>query len=103
MTETAKHGVSGSDKPMAMKDRIIGFVIGAGMLALGIYMFVEPTSPLADQEEEPTRAKTRLIATIIDWIWGWPGGIVLVLLGLLVVVGVLMPKSKGDNANPADG
>jgi len=35
-------------------------------------------------------ARARGIMSILEFIWGWPAGVVLVLVGLLVFAGMLL-------------
>lgn len=81
-------------EPNPVVQKIVTALIGLGMIALAAYMFIEPASPLGGSDT--TGRKTGLMVTVIDWLWGWPGGIVLGLLGLLIVASLFM---KGD----ADG
>lgn len=91
--------MSQEKKPNPVVEKLVGVLFGLGMLALGVYMFIEPASPFSDANPTSGR-KGGLFIRIIDWVWGWPGGIVLCLLGLLIVAGLFMKGEDEDEAAP---
>jgi len=86
---------------MSPKDRIVAFVMGCGITFLGVAMWIWRDSGISESDE-PTRAKTRLIAQLIDWLWSRPVGVIAILIGLLFVIGAFMKASGGDTSAEGD-
>lgn len=81
--------------PATTKQKLGGLFVGLILGSLGVWMIVNPQSPIHG-DTEPTRARTGLIVTALDWIWGLPGGIILLLLTLLIVWGSFLPNTEED-------
>ena len=64
----------------------IAVAICAALASLGVYMVINPTLNGA-ASSEASKARARGIMSILEFIWGWPAGVVLVLVGLLVIAG----------------
>ncbi|MEM1422743.1 MAG: hypothetical protein AAGH64_01955 [Planctomycetota bacterium] len=85
-------------EPNPVVQKLVTALFGFGMLALGVYMFINPTA-LEGEDIDPTSSrKGGLLIRILEFVWGWPGGIVLCLLGLLIVAGLFM-KSDDTKGN----
>ncbi len=87
MAEVEKWAVPAGKVRMTIKDRVIFFVFGAGLVALGVSMFMHPDFVM-EGSAESARARTRLILWILEMVWSRPVGVILFLLGLLMFVGM---------------
>ncbi len=83
-----------TEQPATLKSKARGIFWGAAVGAMGVWMLVQPVSPL--HPEEAHRAKVSLITTALDWIWGVPGGIVLLVLALVIAWSGFLPQSEDD-------
>lgn len=84
-------------EPSSAKE-IIGTIFWTALLlGLGIWMIVHPDPAFLGDGSNLHRAKSRLFFEVIHFIWGLPGGIVLILLGALIVFGMI----KSRRAKPA--
>lgn len=83
--------------PLTIKDRIGFFIFGGIALALGVYMVMEPVITQGDTSDV-SRARTKIIVWIIEFIWSRPTGVVLGLLGLAILAAGIFSKTKDDPA-----
>ncbi len=91
--------MSAKPEPNPVIQKIVTALIGLGMLGFAVYMFIEPASPFGSTQT--TGRKGGFIMTVLDWIWGVSGGIVLALLGLLIVAGLFMKPQEEGGTEPA--
>lgn len=92
---------SAKPEPNPVVQKLVTALFGLGMLALGVYMFIDPTA-LDGEDVDPTSSrKGGLMIRILEFIWGWPGGIVLCLLGLLIVAGLFMKSDDAEGKAPS--
>src|SRR5687768_16380719 len=70
-------------------------LLGVGPIALGIWMIA---TRHAFDGADPS-GRHYLSKLLLKWIWGYPGGIVCIGFGLLLLVANLMPRS-GKRALP---
>ena len=82
-----------SQKANASSDRIKGIIFALLLVALAVCMFVWPDA-LVGADDEPTRTKSRLLFTILKWVWSIPGGVVVALLGALIFFGSIVKKDE---------
>src|SRR5215207_1950941 len=67
-------------------------VVGAGPIALGIWMIA---TRHAFDDFDPS-GRRFLLKLLLKWVWGYPGGIVCIGFGVLLLVANLLPRaSKG--------
>lgn len=83
------------NEPNPILIKLAGAVLGFAMLAFAAYMVTESGTPVIGDAsgEEPG-----VFVSVINWVWGWPGAIVIGLLGLLVFAGVFV-KSDARRAS----
>ncbi len=89
-----------SEEKTTLKQRIGGIVFGLVMAGLCIVMWMYPDFSFSE-DDEPRRAKSRLIMWILEMIWGRVGGTVLGLVGLLLLWSSVRPgaetSAEGDS------
>lgn len=88
-----------AQKPVTLKDRLIGLAIGIGLIALGVAMWVNPELSPAEGASVG-RHRTGLWIWLIDLVWSRPGGAVSGLLGLLVAYGSFVRKAASTSDTP---
>ncbi len=89
----AEELIAEAEKPLTMKDRLVGIVIAVIMFALAAGMFVRPVLLAGADSGDVSGMRTRGFMNIIEMAWSRPVGGILVLIGLLVVWGSLTKRS----------
>lgn len=87
--------MSDTKESWSIKD-ILGGLIGGGLLiAVGINMIINPDGASTD----PSVGGKRLIKDLMNYIWSTPGGIVVIIIGLLIAgatVHQMIDQRKGS-------
>lgn len=74
------------NEPNPILIKLAGAVIALAMIAFGVFMGTQQGSVFGDAPEG--QQEPGLFVSVIDWLWGWPVGVVLILFGVLVFVGI---------------
>jgi hypothetical protein len=79
--------------------KFTGTLVALIPLALGGWMLLKPH---ALDSYEP-RGRNYFLKQVVTWVWGYPGGVILVLLGLLLLYAAFLPDPPEDSneAKPA--
>lgn len=93
----AEELIAEAEKPLTMKDRLVGIVIAIVMFALAAGMFVRPVLLSSADTTDVSGRRTRGLLNIIDLAWSRPVGGILILVGLLVVWGSLTKRSAAKD------
>ncbi|MCR9074824.1 MAG: hypothetical protein NXI07_02175 [bacterium] len=73
------------EESWSYKDLFGGLIFSAVLLGFGVWMLINPEG----SDEFSTEGRRGLYKSIIKWIWGTPGGIILALIGLLILWGTI--------------
>ncbi len=82
-------------EPLTLKDRIIGILIAAGLIAFGVCTWLWPEL-IAESGADPSGRGGRKILFVLNLLWSRPVGSIGILLGIAAVHGALTKKSTGD-------
>lgn len=91
-----------ASKPFTMADRVIGVLMGAGMIGLGVWMWVQPALILVGDEVASGRGGRKVVGwlRLIDLVWSRPLAVILFLLAAMVLWSSLMRdpvRAPGDS------
>lgn len=86
--------------PKTFMDRFMAVVLAAIFIGLGVYMVMNPE--VMGFSEELSRARTRLWARVLEFVWSWPVGVLLVLFGLICFSGAF-GKTKEVEVKATEG
>jgi len=83
------------------KDRIIGGVLGAVLLGLGVWMLLNPDLGIVPDDAEAGGKGSRKVLGILrllEWVWSRPGGVIIGLIGGLALYGSINPVKDDEPA-----
>ncbi len=87
--------MSDTKERWSIKDTLGGLIGGGLLVAVGINMIINPDGASTD----PSVGGKRLIKDLMNYIWSTPGGIVVIIIGLLIAgatVHQMIDQRKGS-------
>lgn len=77
--------IAAQEESWSYKDLLGGLIFSAALLGLGVWMLINPDGG----DDFSAEGRRGLYKSIIKWVWGTPGGVILTLIGLLVLWGTI--------------
>jgi hypothetical protein len=93
ITSTRMKNNDDKDDKDTKAEKIIGVLISLVPLGFGAWMLARPEL----MHDAHPHGRHLLVKRLLAWMWGYPGGIVLIIVGLLLLWAAFQPKGPDDD------